>query len=933
MPIPTPVYSPVEWTSPLRLVNPWIIDARRNNLSGQKYADVAEVLSQNPIGSRGIGQIYNVSDPVYGILEYWFKDGINDEDLVLRTDPKTISSLYANSIEDLRLTENASIGDTVNVLSYHEGLDLGGGTFEAKFNAEEYVHFDSLLLQEARGTTGISIPLTTSDKIVYRFRIPTQPSVAYTAMFKGAFELRIHHNLNSNYGGDYTINLAAGSNDGILESLVDDYGTETNLLGLKFDTWYTAIISPTLADTITKIYFAKPFASYFTFDLSNFSVGDENFIVSNTGGIVGDKGSFIPYINSPSIQHKDYDDGFEFIQTANNIVFKKIINGTSVDITEFGAKPANSLTDFSFDNSPYIQKAIDSKYNPVTIPALKFNIDSEIQIKKPKTIDMCGIFRLTNTNSNFDLVNYENDTSSTYLFSQNNINFIRIQYGNIIINQGVLYTASITNHDKAGIIFDYNFALWYGEFNNVVVIGKESDLLTTGIGTKAFHFDTENIYQGGYFHNIHITGAAIWCAYGVLHGDASDDSTSSNWSNSNTFWLTSTGCKVFYNVSSGNALVKGIQQARSVRNAEEAASLYGISVKRGICEAHIVDALDNSNDVANGKYRFSQKNTYVNVASGSSIADYLTRQYLIRGIHTDNLVPNQARMIGNTSQMMLSERNAFISDLQNTSKFLGDYGNASIKGYKADNSDWFAVNLYPADDLSNTTPLTQDVSVEVVNADRFLISGKFRNYSVTSKITNPVDTELYFTEISLDTTIFNSNIGKLEKLFLVAKPVNTSLQVIIHHGAGIWTKTVDVGYNGNYPQQTWEFNNRSYDFGSINSVSKIIFRLIGSIDVTESTVINEVSTRFQYRGFEPYLSSSGDQNLNGFLSLHGIKPRTQTWAEIVALKAAGTLYVGNTFIVSDMSNKQITISGQSIDGNYWYKEVDNYGNETIRKVQ
>jgi hypothetical protein len=68
----------------VKLVNPLPVDARRYNTSNLPYADTAQVLAQNVEAIRHLGMVFYVLDGSGGVVEYWFKDGVTDGDLILK---------------------------------------------------------------------------------------------------------------------------------------------------------------------------------------------------------------------------------------------------------------------------------------------------------------------------------------------------------------------------------------------------------------------------------------------------------------------------------------------------------------------------------------------------------------------------------------------------------------------------------------------------------------------------------------------------------------------------------------------------------------------------------------------------------------------------------------------------------------------------------
>ena len=65
-----------------RVLNPFPVDDKAFNASGQPYTDLNEVKTQVTSGVRHKGLRVFVDDGSGGVAEYWWKDGITDNDLV-----------------------------------------------------------------------------------------------------------------------------------------------------------------------------------------------------------------------------------------------------------------------------------------------------------------------------------------------------------------------------------------------------------------------------------------------------------------------------------------------------------------------------------------------------------------------------------------------------------------------------------------------------------------------------------------------------------------------------------------------------------------------------------------------------------------------------------------------------------------------------------
>ena len=105
--LPTLAFAQLELPFPIKLVNPKPVDFWYFESDGTPYDNTGEVISQVLSAIRYRGMTFNVNG-----VEYWFKDGITDGDLI------------AKGGSSLTLVDGN--GTTVNGTG--DGVDLGGGT-------------------------------------------------------------------------------------------------------------------------------------------------------------------------------------------------------------------------------------------------------------------------------------------------------------------------------------------------------------------------------------------------------------------------------------------------------------------------------------------------------------------------------------------------------------------------------------------------------------------------------------------------------------------------------------------------------------------------------------------------------------------------------------------------------------------------------------
>lgn len=127
------------------------------------------------------------------------------------------------------------------------------------------------------------------------------------------------------------------------------------------------------------------------------------------------------------------------------------------NVLNFG--PAN-MNQGVINASPYIQDAMDSDY-AVFFPPGIYNLESEVQINKVKTIECFGRSLVTGWDDGAGVNNPIRTEEQVRFTSQNNINFFRVNKEQIHWRGGCFDAQPITNHDKA--IFYYALGFWWKE--------------------------------------------------------------------------------------------------------------------------------------------------------------------------------------------------------------------------------------------------------------------------------------------------------------------------------------------------------------------------------------------------------------------------------------------------------------------------------------
>ena len=154
----------------VKIVNPKPVDARRWNNNDEPYANVAEVLAQNPPEIRHINQEYDVHDGAGGIAMYYFNGGIADEDLVeiLRIDPDELINIYGGQ----------SIGGTLTVLvlkTQKETPDEDDDVVPFLYAQENYVNLTGNQTIDGKLTTKGHDIINASNEVIASIRETATP--------------------------------------------------------------------------------------------------------------------------------------------------------------------------------------------------------------------------------------------------------------------------------------------------------------------------------------------------------------------------------------------------------------------------------------------------------------------------------------------------------------------------------------------------------------------------------------------------------------------------------------------------------------------------------------------------------------------------------------------------------------------------------------
>lgn len=80
----------------VKVVNPKPVDSKLYNNVDTKYTDVSQVLTENPLVGRYQGQTFLVDNGSGVVVEYWFKDGTSDVDLIIKTAETTPDKTYVH---------------------------------------------------------------------------------------------------------------------------------------------------------------------------------------------------------------------------------------------------------------------------------------------------------------------------------------------------------------------------------------------------------------------------------------------------------------------------------------------------------------------------------------------------------------------------------------------------------------------------------------------------------------------------------------------------------------------------------------------------------------------------------------------------------------------------------------------------------------------
>lgn len=765
-----------------------------------------------------------------------------------------------SSIESLR-SKSAELNDEINLLGYYADSTLGGGPF--KCIKTEYDK--KIILLEANSNkingSGLSYSFNgNSDKISLSFKLNAITGSSYVSTFQSLLRFQAKP---SNGDGDFTL-VNAGY--GEINNTVDENNDIVEELFLG--KWYTVTGTPS-EGVLTSFVVGGSFSNVNDIDIKEFVISNETFECQEGSGTTttGSLGTVATLVGSPlpTWGNIDYDNGFNFIQSGS-FVFEKQIQNNTVMPYDFGAKSSSDLTDYSFDNTNAINAAFNSKYN-VVVPAGFFYHSGEIYAKEGKEISGHGaitkISQSTAAGRDYTL-NEILPNAMTVFYTDQNIDCVTIQSQAVSIRNILLYTNGVPLHTKSGWRWDIDYKIWGSQVIDCGVFGNIDTLQTTGAGTIGFNFDTQTTTRYGFFEQIHvIRGYAENCAVGTRHLDVGRDvSETTNWSNTNSAEVYGTACKTFFDVQGGAFEIKGLCQAKPVKNLEEK-DLPAINhnCSNGHMNCFVMDA--DAGDGVDGKYAFTGQYIKFNPSKNSTWGPASIIHFINRKVDYGNFSISKNPYVPN--DVLIAQDDFYISRFDNVFAFAQDFGHVVYKGFKADNLAWFNTNLLPADNVGNPNPLVESANITITNADRLLKSGDNYNALVSQQVTVETDKDLYFGEVVIYDINTLQDINSFERLMGLFISTSNSyfnkLQIIIGFSNDTSSKIIDViskdGIKGKFTFLADE------DFASNTNLRSVIIRFIGSTDITQSTGITDIFGKLQYDRNLPYIKSVGAQNFWG----------------------------------------------------------------------
>lgn len=172
---------------------------------------------------------------------------------------------------------------------------------------------------------------------------------------------------------------------------------------------------------------------------------------------------------------------------STNVTLAGTFNMDYICPQHFGAITNQDNTVFENNCSAEIQACIDAPINTY-LPQGAYYISSGFIFDKPKNFTLCGKF------SNND----ENIIDHATIYTDQNINPVTIQAGQVYIKGGTFDMSPCTAFTNDVIRYDLNYPMWGGEIDTKL-FGSRTGMLTAGIGGNGIRFDQSNITEtGGY---------------------------------------------------------------------------------------------------------------------------------------------------------------------------------------------------------------------------------------------------------------------------------------------------------------------------------------------------------------------------------------------------------------------------------------------------
>lgn len=792
------------------------------------------------------------------------------------------------SYDKLLTLEDFIVGETVHVIDRNAELKVIHDVkpysvyLEGRSGNKDYIH----------GALNTPKVMTDADEIRFTFMIKDRDEIE-TGVYDELYFLEtsqssgtgIRISIRPNTTDDTTFTVLALAN-WVTDVVYTENGNIVAKNEIPYGEYVTVIGHVSTSITLTEIYLNthKSNADWNQFiNIKEFTFKDERFSCDEAAGtdLVSDLGStliikennatggMIPSTNTSLWEAVSYKSLEKHIIGEYTLELTPINNTATPQM--YGAIPGVDNVDYTNDSSEAIQQLFDSKYNVDMTPNL-FYITKELTISRAKDIKMYGS-SIANEYSTSSLDEINSLYSRTILYSNVDINFITIAGSNINVYNGYIDASKIVDWNGYGFGLDLAGRIYGGGLHNVNVLGNEDNFHQVGVGCGVgIKLLSDKEYTSHpYVTSYKISGYITSCGISLHCPPKSAGATANNlWINSIKVELRLNMAKEFISVHEGSLWEFDSAQQDSATLMLSEAGTYAntFNCHRSTIDVFCWDRVTTQSEIDLGKYRHENNFVYTD-SDTNEIKGKTMPEWGYGYVNAYNI--NKNAVVRDPKRLVISDNvNSVISGLDNQIRYAGVQGTVLFRGFKAPNSAWFEANTFPADDVLNTTPLTEDDGTNIVIHDNGLLTfdgDSRRNYYDVLDTVNP---ELCFAEIEIPIpvldTIFNIYL-RLDTTYAV-----DSLQLMTFGTDDALLNTQILDYK-NIKTGIHQLNqNLAIDLDG--QVAKILIRIIGYqgewLDSGDSVNITDIIATSRFKRNNPVISIGGGQKIYGDLEVESL---------------------------------------------------------------